>query len=269
MAEAYVMVSLVQCGYADQNEVALAFGCSARTLRRHQRRYEAGGMSTLGKSPWRPQETQAEPSPWVRTAAAMQRNGMSIRDIAHRIKVSKTTVNKWLNRFGKWVVESRGALPQPQKDRVSNPSVDSATPISANSNVRGWSLDADPRNRVFDRLFARLGMLEDATPLFSPGKRIPRAGVLLAVPVLVESGILSVAEEVYGQIGPAFYGLRTTILALSLMALLRIKQPESIKEHLPADVGRVLGLDRSPEVKTLRRKLSRLAAFGKAEIFGQ
>lgn len=268
MAEAYAMVSLVQCGYADQNEIALAFGYSARTLRRHQRRYEAGGMSVLGKSQGRPEGTQADPSLWVRTAAALQRNGMSVRDIAQRIKVSKTTVNKWLNRFGKWDMTSTETLPKPQKI-ADDPPASSAIMVSTKESVPGSSLDPDPTNRMFDRLFARLGMLEDAAPLFLSGKRIPHAGVLLAVPVLIESGVFSVAEEVYGQIGPAFYGLRTTILALSLMALLRIKQPESLKEHLPADVGRVLGLDRAPEVKTLRRKLSRLAAFGKAEIFGR
>jgi hypothetical protein len=34
-------------------------------------------------------------------------------------------------------------------------------------------------------------------------------------------------------------------------------------------LGRVLGLDRAPEVKTLRRKLARLAAVGRAAQFGQ
>jgi hypothetical protein len=53
------------------------------------------------------------------------------------------------------------------------------------------------------------------------------------------------------------------------MALLRIRRPESIKEHPPDDFGRVLGLDRAPEVKTLRRKLTRLAAFGRAVEFGR
>jgi hypothetical protein len=38
MAEAHVMVSLVEQGWADQNDVARAFGSSARTLRRDQRR---------------------------------------------------------------------------------------------------------------------------------------------------------------------------------------------------------------------------------------
>ncbi len=35
-AAAYAMVTLVECGYADQNDVARAFGRSARTLRRDQ-----------------------------------------------------------------------------------------------------------------------------------------------------------------------------------------------------------------------------------------
>jgi hypothetical protein len=68
--------------------------------------------------------------------------------------------------------------------------------------------------------------------------------------------------------GPAFYGLRTTLLTLVLMALLRIKRPEQLKERDPAAFGRLLGLDRAPEVKTLRRGLTRLAAHRCAEQLG-
>jgi hypothetical protein len=50
---------------------------------------------------------------------------------------------------------------------------------------------------------------------------------------------------------------------------LRIKRPEGLKERPPDDFGRVLGLDRAPEVKTLRRKLARLASFGRAAQFGR
>jgi hypothetical protein len=127
----------------------------------------------------------------------------------------------------------------------------------------------DPSDRRFDRLMAYLGLLDDATPMFQSGARIPGGGVLLAIPALVASGVLKCAHEIYGGIGPAFYGLRTTIVALVLMALLRIKRPEDLKEHPPQDLGRVLGLDRAPEVKTLRRKLSRLAASGKATALGR
>ena len=37
MAEAHAMISLVEQGWANQNEVARAFGCCVRTVRRHQR----------------------------------------------------------------------------------------------------------------------------------------------------------------------------------------------------------------------------------------
>ena len=131
------------------------------------------------------------------------------------------------------------------------------------------SADPDPADRSVDRFLAYLGALDDAAPLFRDGQSVPRAGVLLAIPAIAHSGVLDVAREVYGSIGPAFYGLRTTVTALLFMALLRIKRPEALKEHSPPDLGRLLGLDRAPEVKTLRRKLTRLASFGRAADFGR
>jgi hypothetical protein len=91
----------------------------------------------------------------------------------------------------------------------------------------------------------------------------------LALPVLVASGVFDCAQKIYDSLGPAFYGLRTSLLTLLFMALWRIKRPEGLKEYSPQDLGRVLGLDRAPEVKTLRRKLARLAAAGRAAQFGQ
>ena len=85
---------------------------------------------------------------------------------------------------------------------------------------------------------------------------------------MIESGIFDISRKLYGEIGPAFYGLRTTLLTLLFMALLRIQRPEHLKERDPAALGRLLGLDRAPEVKTLRRKLTRLAAYERADQLG-
>ena len=85
----------------------------------------------------------------------------------------------------------------------------------------------------------------------------------------MRSGIFECAQQIYGSLGPAFFGLRTTLLTLLFMALWRIKRPEALKEHSPADLGRVLGVDRAPEVKTLRRKLGRLASYQRAAQFRQ
>src|SRR3989304_505430 len=55
VAKAYAMVFLVDAGFATQREVAVAFGCSERTVRRHQDRYHDGGMAALAtRFGWRP-----------------------------------------------------------------------------------------------------------------------------------------------------------------------------------------------------------------------
>jgi hypothetical protein len=82
----------------------------------------------------------------------------------------------------------------------------------------------------------------------------------MAIPSLVASGVLSIARKLYWSIAPAFYGLRTTLVGYILLALLRIPRPENLKEHVPGELGRIIGLDRMLEVKTLRRKLTRLAS---------
>jgi transposase len=132
-------------------------------------------------------------------------------------------------------------------------------PLPLEQPATAYTLDTDPTNRQGDRFLARQGLLADAVPLFAPAEHLPRLGVLLAVPVLVTHGVLSVFEQIYGSLSPSFYGLRTLVLTLHIMALLRIKRPENLKEYAPDDLGRILGLDRAPEVKTVRRKLGELA----------
>ena len=108
-AEAYAMVSLLQCGYAEQTEVAQAFECSTRTVRRLQRRYEIAGMSGLGKPSGRPMGTQGTRGLWVRTALALHQNGASFRAIAEHLQLSVATVSKWLRRLGTPVVSKSGS----------------------------------------------------------------------------------------------------------------------------------------------------------------
>jgi hypothetical protein len=127
--------------------------------------------------------------------------------------------------------------------QASHPNLSASCAAEENSVL---SHDTDPSDRCADRLLARLGLLEDAPPLFGSATAVARAGVLLLLPVLVASGVFTGAQEIYGSLGPAFYGLRTSLLTLLLMALWRIKRPAGLKEYSPKDLGRVLGLDRAP-----------------------
>ena len=287
VAEAYAMVFLVDAGYATQREVAVAFGCSERTLRRHQQRYHNGGMAALAaRSGWRPGRRRV-PTKRLRIIEELKAAGLSNREIAARLGVTEKAIRKAVGPSEQRIRQQ--ALPLDStpdgggtaiattlkpaaEQRVVTPSQEKVSPAatpgpaaSAEPEPAALSLDHDPTNRVWDRLLACFGLLDDAAPVFGNAQAVPGAAVLCALPVLAAGGVFRIAHKVYGEIGPAFYGLRTTLLTLLLMALWRIQRPEALKEHDPQILGRVLGLDRAPEIKTLRRKLTRLASHHKAE----
>src|SRR6266853_3442510 len=279
-AEAYAMVLLFESGYADQNDIARGFGYSVRSLRRYQERLKAGGLSALARPRGRP-SGHKKTLERDQTILRLKTKGMSNRWVAGRLGLSETAVRKSLLRLG-WKSDSapdaQPALPflpeaasqtkgaTVRVNKVSEiPSLAAGQPPRKTAPFQidsaAKSLDANPLDRSMDRLLAAMGLLDDALPLFAPTRSLPRAGVLLAIPALVASGLLSTAEKIYGSLGPAFYGLRTTLVAYVLLALLRIPRPETLKEYPPGELGRIVGLDRMPEMKTLRRKLARLASL--------
>jgi len=303
VAEAYAMVFLVDAGYATQREVAVVFACSVRTLRRHQERYHDGGMAALARrSGWRPGRRRV-PTKRLRIIEGLKAEGMSNREIARRLGVTEKAIRKQVGpserrpqqqslpldttentagtacaRFTMTAAAVQRehtppspmgpALPLLSPEETASPPASADPAVSAEPEAVAMSLDSDPTNRVWDRLLACFGLLDDAAPVFGNGQAVPGAAVLGAVPVLVANGVFRMAHKVYGEIGPAFYGLRTTLLTLLLMALWRLKRPEALKEYDPQTLGRVLGLDRAPEIKTVRRKLTRLASYHKAEQLG-
>ena len=295
VAEAYAMVFLVEFGFAQQTDVARAFSRSVRTIRRYQERYAAGGMAALSREEgWRRGRRRIS-GKRLRSIEMMKSQRMSNRAIAHRLGVSENAIRKL---FGPSKPAESAQLALPAIPTAAEKPAATGAPVgtpavadtkggdaSAEEGARDrdpvtapeaanddepvpMSLDCDAEDRTFDRQLAYLGLLDDAAPLFREGSSVSGVGVLLAIPCLVESGLFRISRKLYGEIGPAFYGLRTTLLTLLLMALLRIKRPEHLKERDPAAFGRLLGLDRAPEVKTLRRRLTRLAAHHCAEQLG-
>ena len=59
-----------------------------------------------------------------------------------------------------------------------------------------------------------------------------------------------------------FYtGLHILVL-LGFMALGRIRRPEGLRHVPPGETGKIIGLDRGPEVRTLRKKIAWMAVNG-------
>lgn len=63
----------------------------------------------------------------------------------------------------------------------------------------------------------------------------------------------------YFSLPGGYYTLTHLFISLALMVLLRVKTIESIKSYSPGELGKLIGLDRIPEIKTIRTKLGILA----------
>lgn len=81
MAEAYAMVSLTEQGWADQIDVARAFGCDERSVRRYQRRFEDGGLAALGRSGGYPRGRPRTDRTRERRVNRLRGEGKSLRQI--------------------------------------------------------------------------------------------------------------------------------------------------------------------------------------------
>jgi len=111
---------------------------------------------------------------------------------------------------------------------------------------------------VEGRVAASVGELDAVAPRFAPALDVPNGGVLCALPALLAVGLLEGVKR-YLTLPKGYYGLDSLLMLLAFMALARLKSIESLRYCAPGEWGKLLGLDRVPEVRTLRAKIQRLA----------
>ena len=112
-------------------------------------------------------------------------------------------------------------------------------------------------------MFCALGAGGHAEVKFEESQSLCGAGVLFLLPALLSQGLLK-TKDVYRLPDNHYYGLESVVLTLAFMALARIKNPEQLKQCKPGEIGRIIGLDRIPEVKCLREKIKLLSDQKKA-----
>lgn len=109
-------------------------------------------------------------------------------------------------------------------------------------------------SRIDERILCALGQGTHAHVAFEHNEAVTDAGVLFLLPALLAQGLLKF-KELYRVAQSHYYSLESIVLTFAYMALLRIKNPEQLKQCKPGELGRIMGLDRVPEVKCLRQKL--------------
>ncbi len=112
-------------------------------------------------------------------------------------------------------------------------------------------------DNVLGRMAASVGDLTAVEPIFKAVSDVPNGGVLLALPGLLAIGLLHQAHK-YFQLPEGYYGLESLFLMLAFPALARLPSLEQLRYRAPGEWGKLPGLDRIPEVRTVRKKLALL-----------
>ena len=243
-------VQLHKLKAATQAQVAEAFGVIPVSVWRWEKALAAGGVAGLVPDRKGPRRASKLTPAVVARIRELDGQGLGKAGIAAAAGVSESSVRNVLRPAGGDVPGGDAAGGQAE---------------TAGGQQDMLAVLPDPVPRDGERALARFGLLgEGAAPVFTPGARYPLAGLLLVLPALEGTGLLECARATYGRVRNGFYGLEVMLVVLVFLALLREPRAEGATRVPPAALGRVLGLDRAPEVKTIRRKLAELAAAGKA-----
>ena len=111
--------------------------------------------------------------------------------------------------------------------------------------------------RIEERALAVTGEQVYARSLFDSSESVENGGVLLSLPALLSQG-LDKLFTAFRNLPNGFYGLHHILLLLCFMALCRIKNTEQLKKTSAGEFGKLLGLDRIPQVEYLRKKLKQI-----------
>ena len=245
-------------GACTQAQIIRTFGVSKNSVLRSIAKYRREGISGF-------YQRRQSHGPLVMTAevtAQAQRLldlGHTRSEVAEELGVKYDTLRKAINQG-----RLREGAPPPA-DEVSHKSAASEPPVvpsDKSSRSDGDAAAGDQMGiactRPCERVMAAVGLLPGgATTQFQPCRDVSYGGVLCALPALAENGLFRHLEKL--PVLSGYYVKLHVILLLAYMALCRIKAVEQLQFETPGELGKLMGLDRIPEVRCLRKKLSQLS----------
>jgi transposase len=234
-------------------EIARALNVNRTTVYRNLNRYQQDGPAGLIIDRSNRSGYKLE-NKIIRQVRSLLDKGYSLRAAANQVGVTEGCI-RYAIKKGILVRSGKPKIQQDLKSSSQRSAEDSSCAIGIGAKREG------------ERVLASIGKISQAAPEFSASEGVRFAGVLLALPALARVGFLEAGTKVYGTLHNGFYGLQSIFLTLAFMAFLRFKTPEQLKRCNPGELGIVLGLDRAPEVKTLRRKLREMGLRDKAGEF--
>ena len=247
---------LICQGACRQTDIVRAFGVSKNSVIRSVNTYRAGGVGAFytpraprGASVITPEVT-AQAQQWLGA-------GWSPREVAEQLGLKLDTLRKAIQQ-GRLIkpLPAQPAEPAPQETPAPQ------SPVATDKSTRAVEDAAAEMGtactRPDERVLAAFGLLNEASTRFEPCRDVSFGGVLCALPALAENGLFRHIHDCLAKLR-GYYSTLHVIVLLAYMALCRIKAVEQLQYQPPGELGKLLGLDRVPEVRCLRRKLAALS----------
>lgn len=268
-------------GAVKQADIIRAFGVSKSSVLRSVEKYRQQGIQGFYQ-PRRTRGASVMTPEVIRQARQLFEEGLSRTEVARQLDVAYGTLRKAIdqgrlqlpghpadsggsNEPETAAADSNGAAPERSPCRTlvatgqaSHPSPSDKSKRSHEDRAAGEQMGI-ACTRPIERVLASLGKLSGGAPTqFVPCRDVSYGGVLCALPALAENGLFRHLPTAF----PTLTGYYTTlhvVLLLAYMALCRIRTVEQLQYESPGELGKLMGLDRVPEVRCLRNKLQQLS----------
>ncbi|MEO5365851.1 MAG: helix-turn-helix domain-containing protein [Magnetococcus sp. WYHC-3] len=245
------VAQLIATGTCRPCEIVRCFGVSKRSVLRAVQRYRQSGAAAFFVTPRRGRGGTVLTTPVLAEAQRLLDEGKDKAAVAASLQISCDTLRHALGD---------GRLVNRPREVALDKSARSVQDAVAAAGM------GTACTRIAERVLASLGKFGGAPVRFEACRDVKYGGVLCALPALLANGLLAKSETFLGKVR-GYYTAVHVLLLLGFMGLARMQTVQKLGRQAPGEFGRLLGLDRIPEVRCLRRKLDELSAGQCAEAW--
>lgn len=205
-------------------------------MKGYTRRYRDSGLSAFIKPAARRVGHRLTPERLVEVQGLLD-GGMDLTKVSQQTGMLVTTLRKAI-QAGRLRDQKKALSPSPAAEastKSERSASDAVTPLGVAT------------ERVEERVLASLGALGAAAIRMERADDVVHAGVLCALPALLELGLLR-HTHTHFQLPPGYYPPHVIFLVIALLALARVPTPEDLRYEAPGEWGKILGLDRLSQV---------------------
>jgi hypothetical protein len=247
---------LICQGACRQVDIVRAFGVSKNSVIRSVEKYRAGGVNAF----YAPHAARGASVMTLEVTAQAQQllgAGWSRKEVAEQLGLKLDTLRKAI-QHGRLIEPCPLEPGESVPENAPAPKLATATDKSTRAVEDAAAEMGTACTRPDERVLAAFGFLNGAPTRFETCRDVSFGGVLCALPALAENGLFRHIHDCLVQLR-GYYSTLHVIVLLAHMALCRIKAVEQLQYVPPGELGKLLGLDRVPEVRCLRYKLAALS----------